>query len=298
MKILSFDVGIKNLAYCLLKLENGSITIDKWDVINLVDEQKITCGEKLKSGKICGKLPKFFGKLMDGSTRHYCGTHQTMYQPFEDDLETTMVKSITTEDKCTYVYPKKNEPCSKTAQFEIDGQKYCRIHKALTLGKLSNTFKLKKFKKTKSSSLSPLTITTRMYQQLDKLDYVLNVDEVLIENQPTLKNPTMKTISSVLFSYFVMRGVVDKDDQNKINNVRFISPSNKLKVNEDNTLEVLSKTKKGDTYKLTKQLAIQYTKMLLKNSQDWLDYLEKYKKKDDLCDAYLQGYHYLYKNHK
>ena len=30
MKILS-DVGIKNLAFCLLNVKNGKHTIDKWD---------------------------------------------------------------------------------------------------------------------------------------------------------------------------------------------------------------------------------------------------------------------------
>ena len=34
---------------------------------------------------------------------------------------------------------------------------------------------------------------------------------VLIENQPVLRNPRMKTISETLFNYFLCRGIVDKE---------------------------------------------------------------------------------------
>lgn len=49
MKILSFDVGIKNLAVCLIEYNNeeqnikSKLNIHYWDVINLIsnEEQKI-----------------------------------------------------------------------------------------------------------------------------------------------------------------------------------------------------------------------------------------------------------------
>ena len=44
MKILSFDVGIKNLAYIIFDCDNNNITIDKWDIICLV-EKNIKCSE-------------------------------------------------------------------------------------------------------------------------------------------------------------------------------------------------------------------------------------------------------------
>ena len=42
MKILSFDVGIKNLAYIIFNCEDDILTIDEWDVICLVDS-KLKC---------------------------------------------------------------------------------------------------------------------------------------------------------------------------------------------------------------------------------------------------------------
>ena len=39
MKIISFDVGIKNMAYCIFDLSlNTTISISQWNVLNLIDQ--------------------------------------------------------------------------------------------------------------------------------------------------------------------------------------------------------------------------------------------------------------------
>ena len=46
MKILSIDVGIKNLAFCLFEkhVDSSYFNIAKWDIINLSQEDEIqTC---------------------------------------------------------------------------------------------------------------------------------------------------------------------------------------------------------------------------------------------------------------
>ena len=42
MKILSIDVGIKNLAYCLFEDvdEDGSFKITKWDISNIAEQEE------------------------------------------------------------------------------------------------------------------------------------------------------------------------------------------------------------------------------------------------------------------
>ena len=56
MNILSFDVGMKNLAYCLFKIENKQYTILDWDIINICSNDKevkqICQGFKKKKRKI------------------------------------------------------------------------------------------------------------------------------------------------------------------------------------------------------------------------------------------------------
>ena len=44
MKVLSIDVGIKNLALCLMNVnEDKKYSIDLWNVANLCREEKIVC---------------------------------------------------------------------------------------------------------------------------------------------------------------------------------------------------------------------------------------------------------------
>ena len=51
MYILSIDVGIKNLAYCLFHLKSDTdFSIAKWSIIDLVSDQKMTCGIAKKNG--------------------------------------------------------------------------------------------------------------------------------------------------------------------------------------------------------------------------------------------------------
>ena len=52
MKVLSFDVGIKNMAYCILHIDNSNVEIVDWNIINLMDEViEHICSCSQKNGK-------------------------------------------------------------------------------------------------------------------------------------------------------------------------------------------------------------------------------------------------------
>jgi len=282
-KILSFDVGIKNLAYCLIQLDNGKYEIKKWGIINLIEEDT----NKKSCEKENCKKPVKWSSEKEGKVVYYCGIHKGMHSDLSENWEDEYITK-TNKLQCA--------TCSKTAYYLAkDGTNYCATHKKSYLKKIENSHKLKAISKKKCNNFTTFDLGKKMFNIMDGMKDFMKVDEVLIENQPTLKNPRMKAISSLAFSYFILRGITDgeKNDSN-IKNVRFISPSNKLKVNHDKTLDVLSKTEEGKVYKMTKDLAKQYTRILLKDEKEWLDHLDTYKKKDDMCDALLQGYHYLY----
>ena len=58
MKILSIDVGIKNLAFCLF-VKSDHFKISKWDIVNLADEDTFKCNFIEKNNQACNKPAKF-----------------------------------------------------------------------------------------------------------------------------------------------------------------------------------------------------------------------------------------------
>ena len=127
-------------------------------------------------------------------------------------------------------------------------------------------------------------------QKLDKHLEFRDVDVVIIENQPCLRNPRMKTVQNIIYMYFVMNGILS--ESSKINDISLISARNKLSVYKGPKIECNLKNE----YSRTKKLSIEYSKIILKNDIDNCNVLNTHKKKDDLCDAFLQGIYYLDKN--
>ena len=80
MKILSIDVGMKNLAFCLFNIQdNLEYNIEKWDVIDLCKEKIHMCGEKNKNGKPCKKKAKFL-KMINIIVKFVLEIKNTRYQ--------------------------------------------------------------------------------------------------------------------------------------------------------------------------------------------------------------------------
>jgi hypothetical protein len=227
MKILSFDVGIKNLAYCLI--DDKDLTIEDWGILN-----------------------------------------------------------ISIDPVCDHINKKNGVQCDKSSKFiSTDGICLCSSHKIL---KCYKDLQIKNIKKEKNPIL---LLGKNMVQILDKKSKFLEVDHVLIENQPALKNPTMKTVQMILYSYFLVNGVTKSE--NPLNNIEMINARNKLKVYKGPPIECNIKNK----YNKTKYLGIQYCKYMIDENEkidsEFKDLFNSSKKKDDLSDAYLQGMYWLTK---
>ena len=229
MKILSFDVGIKNLSFCLL---NDDV-IEDWGILNICTDD--VCDHKnVKTGKRCDKSVKYMcksGGFSPTKTFQVCSAHKKLKQYSDKKF------------KCC---PKKKNPM-------LD-QGICIV------------------------------------ETLQKKDNFLKVDLVVIENQPALKNPTMKSIQMILYSYFLIQGVTN--DESKIDSIEMINARNKLKAYTGPKIDCDIK----DKYKKTKFLGIEYCRYMIEESEQddtWLNLFSNSKKKDDLADAYLQGMYVL-----
>lgn len=296
--ILSWDVGIKNLAYCMIEKneEINDFKIKHWGVINLVDDRqecdyimtnKNKC-EKNAVSSISNKDDLVVDILNEKKCVYCCNSHKKKMTPVLEEIKYKPKDKI--KIKC-------NE-CNENAKYRIEkmGLNWCEKHNDKNKINLIKKIKIKKITLVTCSKQPIQNLAEKLFSRLDnELTNLLSVDEVLIENQPSLINPTMKTISSLLYSYFIIRGITDKNKtKSNITLVKFVSPSNKLRVNEINTNKILDKkdNTKEKVYGLTKRLGEKYCKALI--TIDDCNLLEKVKKKDDMCDAFLQGFRYLF----
>lgn len=285
MKILSFDVGIKNLAYCELTKEEDKFKISRWGIINISnDDKKPNCEFVNDKGKKCNSKGKLYiynksDKLFDteNGMKCTCDKHLTKLTP-------SLIKvGELNKIKCSQ--------CDSYAVYKLESTKFawCDKHKSKSESFI-NKNSTKKITNIKCTRQAPQELATKLFNMLDELKFY-DMDEVLIENQPTLKNPVMKTIATELYSYFVLRGLIDKKLGNNIKDIKFISPSNKLKVDKTTTEKIL-KDQDVNKYKLTKKLGVKYCKALIEEKD--IKTIDSFKKKDDLADSFLQGFQYLF----
>ena len=306
MKIISWDVGIIHLAYCIMEKSDDPkvpFKIYEWENINILEQEEKPCygfinGNDCNNRNKCCKPIKFSGQV-NNKLYHFCGLHKSQYNKILNTKEEIKFKKDDCKNTCCFELKTKKKICNKNTNwfFTKNDKKvfYCNSHKNQYLKNQEKLSKLTKIKRKNACTESIDVLKYKLMTILDKKKHMLKVDKVLIENQPSLKNPKMKSIANTLYCWFLMRGIIDKEQNNSlINQIKFISPSNKLKVNNDNTVLLLSKSSNDtEKYKLTKRLGIQYCNQLIINDNNNYDFLQKQKKKDDLCDAFLQGVYYL-----
>ena len=273
VRLLSFDVGIKNLAYCIVDIsENTVLQLVEWNVLNLCDGTGIVntgkgdccCGEKLKNGKICGKQGKYSKQTEIACERH-------------------AAKSV------KYKLPKKEHSLSSLKKLKME--ELNALHKDTSNIKKKEDiilFLLHYFKETEwdvipipkkqnASKTDLITLGRSLHAQLSKNAIMMaTVTHVIIENQISPIANRMKTIQGMIAQHFISLG----DSA-----IEFVSSGNKLKN--------LAKQSTATTgYKQNKQDGIFYCEKYLKDNQmeaKWLEVLSHSPKKDDLADCFLQA---------
>ena len=187
---------------------------------------------------------------------------------------------------------KNGNKCNRKAFIIKKDIGYCKTH----FKDVNDKKQFKELKK-KKRKVDLLEIGNKLIIELDNhFKDIKDIDEILLENQPSLKNPTMKSIQMIIYSYFLINRYVP----NLSNNISMISATQKNKFcnnySKDNNNIIKPTTK--SSYNNAKKLAILVTKDILNNNynKNHIDFFEKHKKKDDLADSYLQGLQYLEKN--
>jgi len=269
MKILSFDVGIKNLAYCLFSINcsnNKLLKIIKWDVINLC-ESSMSLNEKKNT---CSKCKK-----------------NALYVNSENATNTFESESI--------MYCKKH--AIETKLVIDDGKKNKSKQRSKQAPQQSSLKLIVPSKKQNACDIDMIVLGRSLKTNFDLIfneDNVSCIDAVVIENQIGPLAGRMKMLQGMIAQYFIMKNV---------EKIEFISATNKLKlfknVKNSNASSLVETEKQDNSYKLRKQQGQLICKSLISfypSLHLWNKEFDKHLKKDDLADCFLQGYYYMYSN--
>ena len=272
--IASFDIGIKNMAYCIFDICNNIPLVVDWDVVNLMTgetiEKKI-CNQSTKKNKICEKTAKYEFK-----NNFYCEKHAKMSNFMLPDKSCSppQLKKLKKEDLIHLAN-------SKFIPIDSDDNKDIILNK-INIFLENISLKTIKKDKTKASNIDLITIGKNIKVKFDKIKHMNGLEKVIIENQISPIATRMKTIQGMLAQYFIM-----KNDNIKI---EFLSSSGKLKGFEKQNIN------ENSNYKQHKKDAIYYCRQFLEKPEysSWNWVLDN-DKKDDLADCFLQGIWYLKK---
>lgn len=138
--------------------------------------------------------------------------------------------------------------------------------------------------KEKAPAVNELSL--RLYAELDDLVATIgdnrHIDTVLIENQPSRINGTMKTVQMLIYSYFQLR----RHWEGRVSNVVLVSAKGKLAGHEwcENDIPATDKT----GYELNKWKAVRIAEKYIENDANLRALFNNYQKKDDMSDSLLQ----------
>lgn len=343
---IGWDIGIKNLAYCVLEhstntstnpqttnhsssnhtapnhtapnhitFNNTAYQITNWADISLLSQitnnladageatsfaTKLTCAcpknDKINA-PICGAAASYCHESLapSGEYRGYCKSH------FKKSSITRM--PTIPVSKCYH------PGCSSRASLVLKEHVfmgYCKKHVS-ELTKAGGTrveadfLKINNVKNAGKIDINQLGMA--LFQELDKIKAIItNPDVILLENQPVLKNPTMKSMQMFLYSYYLMR-ILEGNKSNGISGlgekyIQCYTASKKLDlikffpVGEQSRISgLLSKVRNG--YARNKKMSILMVEYLLKDNVKWLQFFKGHPKQDDLADSLLMTLHYF-----
>ena len=269
MKILSIDVGIKNLAYCLfyINTETNRYEIDSWDVIDICEvKEKPKCCLTLKN-KPCTRDVKYYK-----GENYYCKIHSK---------------------KSNFIVPSGSYNLKQLRKHKVNTIKEFCARENIDI----SSFKRKSdyiksieifFEKKILDKIVPINANNMNLVNLGKnLQTIFDetfgnhsIDVVIIENQISKIANRMKTLQGMIAQYFIMK---------EVPRIEFISSTNKLK-------PFITGNKKKLTYRDRKKMGIEITgKFIAEHSSisPWEEHFSSHKKKDDLADSYLQGIYFI-----
>lgn len=263
MSIVSFDIGIKNLAYCQLEKIESKYSIISWENVNLLEQDTPTVS-KIQCYS-CKAKALYINNSITNSILS-CKRHAS--KPLLVDLSGNCIMKYPLIKDLIAIIHINNPQCKYTKKEDLI-KELSRFY-AIPIQK-------DKTVKTKNIDLCYLHDCMRKLVLKHKEEWIL-AKEICLENQPAFKNPQMKSVQMLLFA--TIRDILQPSPPT----IRLVNASKKLK-----GLDI----KKGDEgYSDRKKGSENRVNKLLGNKNNYIDknnLIVKYtesSKKNDLSDAF------------
>ena len=328
-RILSFDVGMKNLAYCLFQVGENchNYKVLKWDVINLCTPIVRKCNNgDLGGSQSCINEAKYCKAKKCEGVNVIVGLDIDVDVDVEDETET---ETVNIEYYCKKHAKKSN---LKIPPSDLDIKKI-RKGKLVDIQAIIDKYQIKDV-----DNLGQPTpqSTPRQKNSKDKMIDIIQreLDNNYLDNIENVRATDMDLVTLGKNMMIELDKFVIPYNDNNMGGLGHLSPTdNKYKIdiviieNQISTLASRMKTlqgmiaqyfimkhtpciefisaanklkmfmtKKKTTYTERKLESVEVTKELLETLPqltDYKGYLDKNKKKDDLADCFLQGVYYL-----
>jgi hypothetical protein len=228
-RIISFDVGIKNMAYCIFTFNATSFNIVDWKTVNLMNTEDTVAPEVFycsclnlpkKKGGIplkCSKKALYTKSTDGGGTTYYCEKHASANTDFllpHKKYLPASINKLKLDDLLLLC---------QTHSVAVDVQQkkpqILAVAMAYFKERVLQPIFHKKQKTAKETDL--ISIGRNMRRELDKIPEFELLTDVIIENQISTLAARMNSIQGMLVQYFIMRTANV--------NIEFISSANKLK---------------------------------------------------------------------
>jgi hypothetical protein len=291
--VVSFDIGIKNLAYCIFSIGQEGISVAGWGIVNLalqdaVVKPQCNCA-KAKGGALCGKTATY----KHGEDQRFCLTHAKSSGKLlpTKELSAAAHKKLKVDELAAL--------CTKYGIGILSTDKKPDVLAKVVAHFAARTLEPIVVAKSKNANQIHLVeIGKRIKAQFDAVFANCEPTHVILENQISPIAGRMNTIQGMVAQYFIMR---DTDDRLKID---FISSSGKLKGFTDRVLALpttdkaqpADKVHDTNTYKDHKRDGIAFCHQFMAANGGLATFrhiIEAAPKKDDLADCFLQGIYYL-----
>jgi hypothetical protein len=185
MKIISFDVGLRNLAYCVLEgTSRADVTIVDWNIIDVLGEQAGV-----------------------GAARCFKCTAAARYEHASEGTFACSKHAPKKKEAVTKSALNKKSPIELLGEIERVGLQTTATKKAELVKLLYNHARQNTWKKCVASSTtgSVMDMSSAIASSLDaRLSSWKGADAVCIENQPERR---MYAVQAMLQMYFTMRGI-------------------------------------------------------------------------------------------